>query len=279
MDIWLAVRVASLTGERLAYRLFGRRQASPWPVMGAAYIGAALFLWAAAGAQGHWGVDWQAFWPSMAYAAAFGLYTSSLVTGQASQVSPWSNATAMMLFILHPADWRGVSWLFMGLFGIGAWCQVQGRLSWPVLMMVASDMLLVVGRLGDVHAAMGNPWTYGASLMTFVAVWMGLAIAARGELPAVFRVVAAYPLASAATGLLNAVSYVSVVVLLESWPATLVEASSAVAALAAAVIAPFLFQERATSRRIGGAVLMTLSAVLLLWDYHRTGLYSGWRFS
>ncbi|AUW93297.1 EamA family transporter [Sulfobacillus sp. hq2] len=275
MDLWIVLRIVSLTGERLAYRVFGRDRASPWAVMGLSYVGAAVWLWAIAAWKGTSGFDWQALGPGTLYAGAFALSTMSLVIGEASQVSPWSNATTLLLFLIHPAHLPPTSWLLIGLFAVGAWWQVQGHLSKPVWMMLASDGLLAMGRLADVHVQSPDPWTYGASLMTCVASWMIAAVFWHQEGKAVFRVAKAMPVTTGIVGLLNAIAYVSVVILLKRWPASLVEASSAVAAFFAALIAVYLFREAANSRRIGGAAIMTVTAVLLILDYSRVAGHQG----
>ncbi len=263
MGWWVSLRVASLTGERLALRYLGQVGAPAPGIMGVTYMIAALLLWGAVFLHGPAHFYWRALGPGTVYAAGFMLYTQSLIRAPTSEVSPWSNATIFILFSTAPPAW-GWAWLFLAVFAFGAWLQVGERISPAVWLMLASDVFLAAGRLLDAFQGPALPLPYGASVMTVVLVWVGAVLAVRGEAAQVCRMLVRFPVLSALGAALNAMSYFTVVMLLALLPPALVEATSAAASMLAVIVSIYLFRETAPVRVFMGGFLMTASAILWL---------------
>ncbi|WP_028962826.1 hypothetical protein [Sulfobacillus thermosulfidooxidans] len=273
MGLWLIVRIFSLSGERMVLTALGRHS-DPWGIMGASSVMAALFLWLGVFLQ-HQPLTWlwPILWPSMVYAAAFSLYTWALSKGPISEVSPWSNATTLLLFLWHPGLSQGIG--FIASFAIGAWLAGAQSLSLAGWVMLASDVFFAAGRLLDVHYRLYSPLTYGANLMTWVSLWIlsGLALSrGRGK---ILSTVKNFPVLSTLEGFFNALSYVSVIMLLRQMPVAIIEAVSSIAGLLAA-LGGFIFHEQMTVRQILGAFIMSASAFFLLLTQSPITLNSKW---
>ncbi len=250
------------------------RHTDPWGIMGASSVMAALFLWLGVVLQHQpliW--LWPILWPSLVYAGAFSLYTWALSQGPISEVSPWSNATTLFLFIWHPGLSQGIG--FVALFALGAWLAGAQRLSLAGWVMLASDVFFAAARLLDVHYRLYPPLTYGANLMTWVSLWILTGLTISGGRGKILGTVKDFPVFSTIEGFLNALSYVSVVMLLRQMPVAIVEAVSSIAGLLAA-LGGFVFHEQMTMRRILGALIMSVSAILLLLTQSPVTLDARW---
>ncbi len=237
--------------------------ADPWSIMGATYVFAAIFLWLAVLLQHQPVVFLSAvLWPSLVYGTAFALYTLALSQGEISEVSLWTNLTTILLFLWNPLA-LAQGWWWMGLFAVGAWLSGAQRVSENVAIIIGSDVFFAMGRLLDVHYQLYPPLTYGANLMTGVGMWMILGLGLARWWPKTIQTVRTFPAGFGLEGFLNALSYVSVVILLRQMPAVIVEAISASAGLLAA-FSGFFFHEPMGFRRVVGASVMSFSAILLL---------------
>jgi hypothetical protein len=262
-----AVRVAVLAGERVALRRLGAGGGGVATTL-VACGGACLALTAAA-----WGTDSftavrVAFLPSLLYTLHFVLYTAAFAEGPVSAVSPWTNLTVLLLFLVHPRGgplaWAGVSVL---AFGAGlAIAESRGRPR-PIVLIVAADVLLVVGRSLDATRLSVPPIGYAANLYAWVTLWLLIYASASGRLSDAYRLVARRPGWAAMASLANGASYVILVILLRILSLPAVEGLGAVAALAAGLAGAYWLNEPTTGRKMMASWLMSGGAVALICDH------------
>lgn len=271
MGLWELVvfRVGLLSGERVAFHGLGRDR-HPLATTVVAYGGATVLLWILCGITNH--VHWigEAFWPGAVYALSFALYTAALTQGPVSLVSGFANATVVMLFLIAP-DWNRESLLAVSLFLAGAVLLLPTRkgLSLSVVWMLLSDAALVAGRTFDARQPIPLSLPYAASLFTSVVGWLIIPVTAYGLWGSCAQLVRSRPVWSLISAVLNGLSYLTVLSLLQKVPPTAVEAISAWAGVVATIFGVVTFHEGKATRMVGGAALMTLGTVILLFSPHR----------
>ena len=143
--------------------------------MGVAFWGAALILWVMAIflGQAHWIGETMGI--GAVYAISFGLYTAALAIGPVGAVSPWANASTIMLWVLNPTGGLA-SVVGILLFTCGAWILVTTKISRSVIMMLFSDVFLVIARNLDASNIHYPIFAYAASLFTAISIWMSIPI-------------------------------------------------------------------------------------------------------
>lgn len=261
--IFAMIRIATLTSERVAFNKLGRAGGGSLSTMGIGFGGAAIILWVVAVCQGT--VTWQhsTWWTGAIYALAFGCYTVSIVRGKLSIVSQWSNATVVLLWLLHP-EWNLISLLGISLFSFGALLLVRVDLSKPVLLMIASDILLACARYIDVQHANEAVVPYSASLFTVISVWMFAMVAMRGKLWLTIQMVRRRPAWSFIAASSNAAAYACLLWMLRFLHPAAVEAISALASATTWLCGVLLLHEGASLRKIISSSAMLVGSVLLL---------------
>ncbi|WAH38688.1 hypothetical protein [Alicyclobacillus dauci] len=258
-------RIATLTAERVAIHGLGKARQGSLATMGIGFGGAAVVLWLVAWWQGQ--VIWvpSTMWTGVVYAVAFGFYTASLTQGSVSAVSPWTNATVVILWLIHPFG-SLLSWSGLGLFALGAWFLTVRRISRAVLWMLISDVLLAVARFIDVTNADQPPLAYAASLFTCIGLWMLVPIVLFGEIPSLARLFFLRPGWSVTAACTNAAAYVALFGMLKFVHPAVIEAISALASVAATLVGIVFLKEAQGRRKILASTLMTFGTVLLLLD-------------
>lgn len=261
----MLIRVLSLTNEQLTVHGLGRN-AEPLATMVITFGGAACVLWVAAALHGE--VEWIGItiWSGAIYAVTFGLYTTALGIGPVGEVSPWTNATIVLLWLVHPTGGL-VSVLAMLLFAIGAWKLVSRRMSKAVFMIIAGDILLVTARLVDASHTGYPLYAYAASQFSSVALWMLVPTVLLQSTKKVLGLAVSRPLWAAGAASANAMAYLSLFALLKWLPPTLVEAVSSLAGLLATLFGVVFFHEADGRRKVFACVLMTAGVLCLLLDH------------
>lgn len=268
LGLWglILVRLAALSGERLAFHGLGRNR-DALATTTVAYGGAAVLLWAVSVAmgQGYW--VGAAFWPGAIYAVSFALYTAALAKGPVSLVSAFANATVLILFLLAP-HWDMRTLAAMGLFLIGAVMLIPRgqRPSRAVVWMLLSDVALVFGRLLDVGNQTVASMPYAASLFTAVTLWLAVPLTLYGHWGDVLDVVRTRGAWAIPAAGLNGLSYLTVLELLRQVPPALVEAVSAWAGVLATILGVIGFHEGGGKVKIAAATLMTAGTMILLFS-------------
>lgn len=260
-------RIASLTAERLALHGLGRARQGALATMGIGFGGAAIVLWVLALWQGQSIWVGSTIWTGIIYAFAFGMYTVSLSEGPVSAVSPWTNATVVMLWLIHPF---GGTWSYGGLtlFCVGAWLLTIRQWNRAVLLMIGSDALLAVARIIDVANASQPPMAYAASLFTSIGLWMivpAILFCKMQNLATLFFLKPALSVVAATT---NAVAYLTLFAMLKWVHPAVIEAISTLSSVAATVVGVLFLNETQGWRKLLSALLMTSGTVMLLIDVH-----------
>lgn len=268
MGLLMCLRIAALGTEQVSLHGLGKQGAGALASMVVAFGGAACVLWGVAAAVGQ--AEWVGgtIWSGALYTAAFGLYTAALAAGPVSTVSPWTNATIVLLWLIRPTG--GVwSILGMALFVYGAWKSVSGgRISRPVLWMLAGDAGLVCARFWDAARA-GNPppLAYAASQYLSISLWMCVLVVATDRWRDVWHLASARTGWSVAAAASNATAYATLFALLQWLPPAVVEAASSLAGLGAAFVGALVFHEPQPRSRVAASIWMTVGALVLLADH------------
>lgn len=273
MIIVLAVagaRVAVLAGERIAFHGLGEGSGGYATTL-VAFGGAGLVLAGAAAAGGSLTLVPAAFLPSLVYTVHFVLYTTAFAEGPVSAVSPWTNLPVLMLFALNPQGgvlaWAGVGSLALGAF-LGFW-EGRGKIR-PVLLIVAADVFLVIGRSLDAGRVPVTPLGYAANLYGWVTLWLVIYGCASGRVVEAFRLIRGRPVWTALASLANGGSYLTLAFLVRRLPLPTVESLASLAALAAALAGAYWLNEPTTRRKMMASWLMSGGAFALICD-HLTG--------
>ncbi len=265
----IIIRIITLSGEQIAVHGLGKGERSALPTMAIAFFGAALLLWIVAIAHGQRIWIGSTLWTGVLYAIAFGLYTTSLQEGPVGSVSPWTNATIILLWLIQPTeDLLSVGGIL--IFSYGAWLLISRKITRPVILMILSDLFLVMARLLDVSNSHLPAFAYSASLFTSISLWMSIPVALYGQLFPAIRLLRIRPAWSITAASTNAFSYITLFALLEWLPPALVEAISALSGFAATIIGITIFHESRGRRNIWGSGLMTLGVLLLLLDHYHS---------
>ena len=260
-------RVGCLTGERIFFHYLGEGQNGLATTL-VAFGGADVLLWLAAGLTGGAAVMPGAFYPSLVYASHFVLYTTAFGMGPVSEVSPWTNVTVLMLFFIAPVGGVAAGLGLLGFaIGMGFFLQPGGRNWMPIGVMVASDLLLVIGRLFDLGRASGAPLAYAANMYGWVTLWLAIAVLVLGRGGDTVELIRRRPGWAGLASASNAASYVSLVLLIHRLPLAILESLGSVAALLASLIGTFWLMEPIGRRKMMASWLMSGGAVLLLWDH------------
>lgn len=266
----MLLRVLSLSGEQLSVHGLGRDISQPLATMVITFAGAACILWVTAAMHGeaHW--IGATIWSGAIYAVTFGLYTTALGIGPVGDVSPWTNGTIVLLWLVQPTGGM-LSVAAMLLFAFGAWRLVGRRLSKAVLMMIAGDILLVTGRLLDASHTGYPLYAYAASQFTSVVLWMLVVVVLFSAGGSVTRLFCMRPLWAVGAATANALAYLTLFALLKWLPPTLVEAASSVAGFLATLFGVVFFHEAEGRRKVWACSLMTIGVLCLLLDHWNPG--------
>lgn len=257
------IRIVTLSGERVALHRLGQRESGWLATMVIGFCGAAAVLWVMNLWQGAGSWRLVTLWIGAIYAVAFSLYTAAMARGPVSVVSPWSNATVVILWLLHPSG--GIlAILSLTLFALGAFLLTGYKVSAPVLWMLLSDGLLALARIADVHHVAESPVAYATNLFTAISIWMIIPLFLARKLGLVTRLVRTEPGWSFIAASSNAAAYLALFCLLRFLHPAIVEAISAVASSVAAFFGVFFFHEGGAVRKTTSSICMTLGTVLLL---------------
>lgn len=258
------IRVVTLTSERIALHGLGRANRGALATMGIGFGGAAVVLWFMSFLEGQPVWMPSTLWSGFIYALAFGFYTASLAKGPLGVVSPWSNATVVILWCVEPSS-HLASWAGVALFAIGAGLLTSKGLTTPVIWMLLSDVLLASARFIDVNHVSQAPIAYAASLFTVITFWMFVPIILFGKLGEVWRLTRLEPGWSFIAATSNAGAYITLFILLRWIHPAAVEAISALASGVATLSGILFFRETQGKRKVISAVLMTAGSILLLY--------------
>ncbi len=257
------IRIVTLSGERVALHRLGQRESGWLATMIIGFCGAAAVLWVMNLWQGTSSWHPATLWIGAIYAIAFSLYTASMARGPISIVSPWSNATVIILWLLHPSG--GIlAVASLALFALGAFLLTGHKVSAPVLWMLASDGFLALARIADVHHVTEPPVIYATNLFTAISLWMMIPLLVSGKIRSVARLVRAEPGWSFIAASSNAAAYLALFCLLRFLHPAIVEAISAVASSVAAFSGVFFFHEGGLLRKTFSSIFMTMGTVMLL---------------
>lgn len=257
------MRIFTLSSERIALNRLGQAGYGALATMGVGFGGAAIVLWIMEWWTGTGGWVGATFWTGAIYALGFGFYTASLARGPLSLVSPWSNATVILLWLLHPTG-NLLAWASLFIFSIGAFLLSSLEISYPVVWMLISDGLLAIARLRDVHNVHQPSIAYAASLFTVIGGWMLIFLLLLGHVRPLLRLVWREPGWGFIAASSNAAAYLSVFNLLRWLHPAAVEALSAVASSIAALFGVYVYHEEQGKRKIASSILMTVGTILLL---------------
>lgn len=263
--VFSIIRIGTLSGERIALNRLGQKQVGALAVMGVGFGGAAVVLWA----MDVWqqGEIWtgSAIGTGALYAVGFGFYTASLTRGPVNLVSPWSNATVIMLWLYHPVG-GPLCWFALATFALGAFLLTDGKVTPAVVWMLVSDALLAAARILDAHHLDHAPIAYATSLFTVISLWMLIPILLSGRLKSVCQLMLTEPGWSFVAASSNAAAYLSLFCLLHWLHPTAVEAISAVASSVAALLGVYVMREPHAKWTVLSSALMTAGTVILLYE-------------
>lgn len=257
------IRIVTLTSERIALHSLGQARRGAMATMGIGFGGAAVVLWVMAFAQGSTVFINSTVWAGFIYAIAFAFYTAAIAKGPLSVVSPWSNATVILLWLIHPSE-NILSWAGICLFAAGAFLLTQRNLSTAVIWMLVSDILLASARFIDVRHTALSPIAYAASLFTVISIWMFIPIILLRKASSMVSLIRTQPGWSFIAASSNAAAYLTLFLLLRYLHPAAVEALSAFASGVGTLAGIYLFHESQGARKILSAAMMTLGTIFLL---------------
>lgn len=258
------IRVVTLSTERIALHRLGQARHGTLATMGVGFGGAAIVLWGLTFALGdaHW-VPSTVFAGGV-YAVAFGLYTTALVRGPVSVVSPWSNATVVLLWLFHPVD-NATSIAGLFLFAIGAALLTTKHMSTAILWMILSDILLASARFIDVGHLGESTLAYAASLFTVIGLWMLIPLIVQRRTSSLAKLVRVEPGWSFIAASSNAAAYLALFCLLHFLHPAAVESISVFASGITTLVGILVFHERQNRMKLISASLMTAGAIFLIY--------------
>lgn len=271
--VLVVLRIVALAGERVAFHGLGQhRRVLPTALI--AYGGAGVCLWLLMLFSGDIRLVGPAFWTGAVYAVAFGLYTGALAEGPVSTVSPWANATTVLLFLISPTGgW--LAWVGLALFSAGALWLTEGGIerTRAVFWMLASDVFLAAGRLLDARHMEFSPLSYAASVFLAVTLWLAVIVTIYGQWDAVRTQWADRRGWSVAASVTNAGSYGTLILLLRWLPPAVVESVSALASVVSTIAGIWWFRELGGPKKFFASVLMAAGSMILI--YAHTRVYRG----
>lgn len=275
----LGVRILLVGVERTLLRRMGQ-QAGDLESAAVFFTMGALFLLPFAGlpAVRDWSFLRLAIPSGMVYALAYWLYVSAIARAEVSRVAPLGAlggvAVAIMAVWTHgePLSWlKGAGVLLVA----GGALQLQRSrtsaagtgdrgMALPALMMVGYALLGAAARLldksGASEAAGATAGAYAFVVFAVVALAHTAVLTASGRLPGAVRLVRAEPLLTAAAGVCNGGSFLTMLLALTVVPVSIVEPVTALSLLVTAAVARLWFHEP-----LGGRVLPTLAVVAGVW--------------
>ncbi len=258
------LRILTLTVERVSLNRLGQSGAGSLATMGVGFGGAAVVLVVMSLFSETPIPFTTTFWTGALYALAFGLYTASLVRGPPiGLVSPWSNATVVLLWMYHPLDSEG-AWWGLALFVVGVLILTHKQFNRAVLMMLASDVVLALARVMDVQHSGHAPVSYAAGMFIAISLWILVPVVMSGQHKTIGPLIQKQPGWSFIAATSNAAAYLSVFTLLRWLHPAIVEAFSALASSLAAFVGVFFFHEKQGTRKIISSILVTVGTILLL---------------
>jgi uncharacterized membrane protein len=263
--LWYGIRLLVLSGERIAFNRLGQGT-SPLAAALVAYGGGALVLLPAALAIHHQLISLAALGPGIVYAASFMLYVWALVVGPLSVVAPWPAATALVLWAWHPqGGLLGIAGVVAVVAGGFVLTGFGGGRQWTgVGLMLLSDGFLAWGRLLDTALSPAQPLAYAFTLYAVVGLLFLLGAGLAGQWAEAVRLVRRAPDWAVLAGGTNGAAYVTVIMLLQSWPPYLVESLSGVAGVLTVIAGVLWLREGGLTRKLLGSLLMTAGAGLLV---------------
>lgn len=260
----VCLRILTLTTERVSLNRLGKPGGyGALTTMAIGFGGAAMVLLLMSLFDGVPIPFKTTFWIGALYALAFGLYTASFVKGPIGLVSPWSNATVVLLWLYHPLD-STEAWWGLFLFAVGVLILTHRQFSSAVVMMLASDVVLAVARLMDVRNTGHAPVAYAAGMFVAIGAWMLIPLIVSGQYKNVFPLLRREPGWSVVAATSNAAAYLSVFTLLNWLHPAVVEAFSALASSLATFVGVLVFHERQALQKIFSSILITIGTILLL---------------
>ncbi len=261
----MGLRLTALTGERVSLNRVGTATHPPAGAL-VAYGGGALALWAASLMMGPPTWRMAALLPGLVYAVSFLLYAWALALGPLSVVAPWPAATALLLWLMHPAGGvaalAGVAVMVLGAILSAGRGDV--RHLGPIGLMLASDMVLALGRQLDAAAPTGPVLAYAATVYTVVTLLLAGLVWAAGGGRLVWQRLMQQPGWCVVAGLSNGAAYLTLVALLRHWPPYLIEALSGAAGVLTGAWGVLWFHEADGARRLAGAALVGGGAAVLV---------------
>lgn len=259
------IRIMTLTCERVALNRLGQAGKGALATMGVGFGGAAVVLWMMSILYGEDVLLDSTLWTGALYAVGFGFYTASFARGPIGLVSPWSNATVVLLWLYHPMT-DFTAWIGLIIFGIGALILTHRQMTYPVIWMLISSVLLASARIVDIHHVASSPIAYATGVFTAISLWMLVPIIATGNVKSLIHLTVREPGWSFIASTSNAGAYLSLFILLQ-WlhPAT-VEALSAFASSLTTFVGVFWFHETHAKRKIISSLFVTTGTILLLFS-------------
>ncbi|HLD30446.1 MAG TPA: DMT family transporter [bacterium] len=214
---------------------------------------------------------------SVIYSAAFILYVKSLSLGEASLVSPLYNFNVFFLLLLA-AVFLGEAFTVLkaaGLILLVYGASYLNRQNNPLLslralfkdracvFMMICSMLIAVGRTIDMTVLKNvHPVVYAFALNAGMGLVIFLYVLLAGRTKSILDLLKAKRNLAAASGLLNAFSYLCLLLALKKMPVSVAEPASMLGMVITVILAHFVFRE-AIRDRLVGVVVMIFGAWLL----------------
>lgn len=257
------LRILTLTVERVSLNRLGQSGYGSLATMGVGFGGAAVVLVLMSFFDETPIPFTTTFWTGALYALAFGLYTAAFVKGPIGLVSPWSNATVVLLWMYHPLESVG-AWSGLSLFAVGVLILTHRQFNRAVIMMLASDVVLALARVMDVQHSEHAPVAYAAGMFIAISLWMLIPVIISGQHKTILPLIRRQPGWSFVAATSNAAAYLSVFTLLKWLHPAIVEAFSALASSLATFVGVFFYHEKQGTRKIISSILVTCGTILLL---------------
>lgn len=226
-----------------------------------------------------------AFISSLFYSAAFWLYTASIQKGEVSLVTPLYNFNIIFLFIFsvlflqESIDFFKVIrilLIFIGLSFLQESTNIIDSLEnlfrdKACQMMIISSLLTAIGRIFDGFAIdFSTPTVYSFFIYFFVTFNLALILTFKGRLSLTKEIVQMKPKISISAGLVNAFSYLALLIAFTAIDVSIAEPVSSLNVFIVLILAKLVFQEKVRQRVIAasfiviGVFLIFLPTILLI---------------
>ncbi len=272
---FLLIRILLLGFERILLKLMGQKSDADVPIASTIVffgIGAlALFPFAIINPDISNTSIVFALVSSIFYSAAFWLYTASIQRGEVSLVTPLYNFNILFLFIfsvffltesVDAFKILGILLIFFGLSFLQESTSIINSLERTLKdkacqMMIISSLLAAIGRILDGFAInFSTPTTYSFLIYFFITFHLSSVLIIKRRFSLTFEIIRTKPKISFSAGLVNAFSYLALLIAFTVIDVSIAEPVSSLNVFIVLIFAKIIFHEEVKQRTIAASIII-----------------------